>query len=99
MGRFIVEELLRTGKHKVTAITREDSTSVLPPSVNARKVNYDNQSSLVEALQGQDALVITMSVAAPPEEQNKLIEAAAAEGVPWVLPNEIFGDPLDEDIG
>jgi hypothetical protein len=36
-----------------------------------------------------------MNVMAPPDTQTKLIEAAAAAGVPWVLPNEFGGDPLD----
>jgi hypothetical protein len=94
-----VEELLKTTKHKVTAITREDSTSKLADGVLVKKVNYDNQSSLIEALQGQDALIITMSVMASPDQQTKLIEAAAAANVPWILPNEFGGDPLDLEIG
>lgn len=97
VGTFIVEALLKTGKHKVTAITRADSTSKAPAGVEVKKVNYDDQSSLVEALQGQDALIITMAVTAPPETQDKLIEAAAAANVPWVLPNEFGGDPTNEE--
>ncbi|KAJ8100226.1 hypothetical protein POJ06DRAFT_222235 [Lipomyces tetrasporus] len=98
VGKFITEELLRTGKHKVTAITREDSTNILPSGVIVAKVDYNNQSSLVDALRGQDALVITMSVMAPPGQQNRLIEAAATAGVPWVLPNEFGGDPFNKEI-
>lgn len=93
-----MEELLKTAKHKVTAITREDSTSKLADGVLVKKVNYDNQSSLIEALQGQDALIITMSVMASPDQQTKLIEAAAAANVPWILPNEFGGDPLDLEM-
>jgi hypothetical protein len=44
-------------------------------------------------------LIITMSVFAPPDTQTKLIDAAAAAGVPWVLPNEFGGDPLDKEMG
>lgn len=40
-----------------------------------------------------------MNVMAPPETQAKLIEAAATAGVPWVLPNDFGGDPLDEEVG
>jgi len=93
-----VEELLKTTKHKVTAITRENSTSKLADGVLIKKVNYDNQSSLIEALQGQDALIITISVMAPPDEQTKLIEAAAAANVPWILPNEFGGDTLNLEM-
>lgn len=39
-----------------------------------------------------DALVITLSGAAPPEQQLKLIDAAADAGVPFVLPNEWSAD-------
>ena len=99
VGRFIVEELLKTGKHTVTAITRAESTSSLPPGVQAKKVDYSDPTTLISALQGQDALMITMSVLAPPDTQTKLISAAASAGVPWVLPNEFGGDPLNVEQG
>ena len=60
----------------------------MPAGATVRKVDYDNPASLIEALQGQDALIITMGTRAPPEQQKKLIEAAAAANVPWVFPNE-----------
>ncbi|CAF3802094.1 unnamed protein product [Adineta steineri] len=94
VGKFIVDELLKIGKHKITAITREDSTSKMPPGVEVKKVNYDDPSSLVEALKGQEVLIITMAVTAPKEQQTKLIEAAAAANVPWVLPNEYGAWPV-----
>ncbi|CAF9920864.1 MAG: hypothetical protein ALECFALPRED_001648 [Alectoria fallacina] len=90
IGKFIVEELLKVGKHKVTAITRAESTSTstVPAGVEVKKVDYADQASLVEALRGQDALVITMGARAPPQPQMRLIDAAAAANVPWVFPNE-----------
>lgn len=83
----------------MTAITRTDSTNTFPSGVVIKKVDYADQTSLVSALQGQDALIITMSVFAPPDTQTKLIEAAAAAKVPWILPNEFGGDPLDVEQG
>ena len=94
MGKHITEELLRAGKHKVTAITRSDSANATPAGVEVKRVSYDDHGSLVAALQGQDALVITMNARAPPEQQAQLIEAAAAAKVPWVLPNEYGYDTL-----
>ena len=88
MGKYITEALLTAGKHEITAITRADSTSTVPAGVEIRRVSYDDQASLVEALQGQDVLIITMGIRAPPEQQTKLIEAAATAKVPWVFPNE-----------
>jgi hypothetical protein len=90
--------LLKIGKHKITAITRADSTSKLPSGVEVKKVNYDDPSSLIEALKGQEVLVITMAATAPPEQQTKLIDAAAAANVPWVLPNEYGGDPTEVEM-
>jgi NmrA-like family len=62
--------------------------STVPEGVDIKKIDYADQASLVAALQGQDALIITMSVSAPPDHQTKLIEAAATANVAWVLPNE-----------
>ena len=64
-----------------------------------KKVDYNDHSSLVEALKGQDALIVTMGVTAPPDQQSKLFEAAAAADVPWVIPNEFGGDGLNEEVG
>jgi len=90
--------LLGTGKHTVTAITRADSTTKLPDGLQVKKVNYDDPSSIVEALRGQDALIITMGVMAPHDQESKLIEAAAEANVPWILPNEWSPDTADESL-
>jgi hypothetical protein len=82
----------------VTAITRVDSSSVIPDGVKVAKVNYDDQSSLVTALQGQDVLIITMSVSAPKDQQMKLVDAAAEAGVPWVFPNTWGFDLANESF-
>ncbi|KAJ9615148.1 ATP synthase F0 subcomplex subunit OSCP atp5 [Cladophialophora chaetospira] len=97
VGKHIVEALLKTGKHQVTAITRANSTSKLSDGVTVAKVDYDDQSSLVEALKGHDALLISIAVSAQ-GEQEKLIRAAAEANVPWVLPNEWGFDSANEAI-
>lgn len=94
----MTEALLKGGKHTVTAITRVDSKNELPKGVEVKKVDYSNHSSLVEALQGQDALIITMNVMAPHDQQSKLIQAAADASVPWVLPNEWSPDSTHEAL-
>ncbi|KAL9095445.1 MAG: hypothetical protein Q9165_002316 [Trypethelium subeluteriae] len=95
VGKFITEALVKAGKFKVTAITRADSSSQLPPHVETKKVDYNDQSSLVSALQGQDALVITLGVMALDAEP-KLVDAAAAAGVPWILPN-VWSPDMDNE--
>lgn len=70
----------------------------MPSGIEVKKVNYDDHSSLTEALRGQDALVITMGARAPHEQQTKLIEAAANANVPWVIPNEFGNDNASEAL-
>ncbi|KAK6221957.1 hypothetical protein LQW54_001177 [Pestalotiopsis sp. IQ-011] len=98
VGKFIVAELLKTGKHSVTAITRADSQAAMPDGVQVARVDYDDKASLVAALRGQDVLIVTMSVAAPEGAQIALNEAAAAAGVPWIMPNNWGGDHADEGL-
>lgn len=98
-GRHIVEHLLKAGQHTVTAITREDSSATPATGVKVAKVNYDNQDTLVSALKGQDALIITMSVTAPPDTSEKLVRAAAKADVPWILPDEWGIDGTNEQYG
>ncbi|KAJ7749852.1 putative isoflavone reductase family protein [Mycena maculata] len=98
MGTLITEALLKTGKHHITAITRADSTSKIPAGVEIKKVDYEDPASLTEALRGQDALIITMNVMSQGQSA-KLIEAAAAANVPWVLPNEYIYDPTETKLG
>ncbi|KAI8630681.1 putative oxidoreductase CipA [Xylariaceae sp. FL1651] len=88
IGKYIVKELLQGGKHEVTALTRADSKAKIPEGVKIAKVSYDDPTSLTQALEGQDVLVITMAITAPQDTQEKLVEAAAAASVPFVLPNE-----------
>ena len=70
----------------------------MPSGVHVKKVDYDNPSSLVEALRGQDALVITMQPMAPGDPEKKLMEAAAEANVPWVFPNEWGFDTTNEAL-
>lgn len=93
----MTEALLKTGRHTVTAITRVDSKSQLPQGVQVKKVDYSKTETLVEALNGQDALVITMNRVAG-DAQTSLIDAAGEAGVPWILPNEWSPDTASEAL-
>jgi hypothetical protein len=92
----MAEALLKTGKHVVTALTRASSASELPDGVEVKKIDYDHPSSIVEALRGQDAFIITMGAMAPKDLEPKLIEAAAEANVPWVFPNAWGFDTANE---
>jgi hypothetical protein len=84
----MAEALVKTGKHTVSALTRGESKTPLPDGVHVKKIDYNDQSSLVDALKGQDALVITLAPMAPKDTQEKLIRAAAEAKVQYILPNE-----------
>ncbi|KAI5359662.1 Putative NAD(P)-binding domain, NAD(P)-binding domain superfamily [Septoria linicola] len=97
-GSYMTAELLKTGKHTVTAISRADSNSNFPKGVRVARVDYKQPETLVEALRGQDVLVITLSVFAESTQQKALIEAAGEAEVPWILPNEWCPDTADEGL-
>lgn len=98
MGSQIADQLLKTGKHVVTAITRPNSTSHFDANINVSRVDYggDDDTALVDALRGQQALIVTMSVTAPRDTTPKLVRAAAKAGVSYVLPNW-FGHDIAND--
>lgn len=77
-------ELLKTGKHTITAVTRVDSTSEVPEGVSIKRVDYAKPETLVDALRGQDALVITLSGFVPKETSDMIVHAAGEAGVPWM---------------
>ena len=99
VGEYYVEGLQRLGKHQVTAITREDSTAKMPSGVEVKRVNYNDQSSIVRALQEQEVLLITLGVNAPRDQHSKLVRAAAEAKVPWVIPNEHGPTGDNEEVG
>ena len=90
--------MLNEGNFKITALTRADSTSKFPEGVQSKTIDYKDGNSLIAALRGQDALVITMSTFAPPGQQNALLEAAAEAEVPWVIPNDYGYDHSNTNL-
>ena len=92
----MVKYLLQARKHKVTALTRAGSSSTMPTGVEVAEINYDDPSTLVKALRGQDVLIITLAVTAPQDTQSKLISAAAEAKVPWIFPNEFGPDGANQ---
>jgi len=97
-GSFITEALLKTGKHTVTALTRHDSSSKLPEGVVVKKVDYANSETVVEALRGLEALVMTLGGYTSQETVELIIRAAGEAGVKWLLPNEWSPDSAHEGL-
>lgn len=98
LGKYIAQELVKTGKHIVTALTRSGSTNKLPEGVNSVTVDYDHETSLVEAMKGHQILIITLAVTVPPGTQSKLIKAASKAGVGYIMPNAWGSDPLNREL-
>lgn len=93
----MTEALLKTGKHTVTAITR-DASQKFPEGVVSKAIDYSKPETLVEALQNQDALVITLGGLAPEGTEAALIKAAGEAGVKWIMPNEWCPDTTNEAL-
>lgn len=86
IGSYFTKHLLATGKHSITALTRAGGKSEFPAGVHRAEIDYDDESTLVAALKGQDVLVITLSPRLYGTEL-KLVRAAAEAGVTYVVPN------------
>ena len=63
-----------------------------------KQVDYSNPETLVNALKGQEALIITLSGMAPQDTETKLVHAAGEAGVPWILPSEWAPDTANEAL-
>jgi hypothetical protein len=102
MGKHLTEHLLASKKHTITAITRPNSINKLPDGVQTVRIDYTSEaesdiSALVDALGGQQALVITMNVQALSAITN-LVRATAKAGVPYILPNWFGHDAANEKL-
>ncbi|KGO42643.1 hypothetical protein PEX1_016500 [Penicillium expansum] len=96
IGGAFAQSLLQTGQHEVTALTRKDSQGKVPEGVRSVQVNYDDDDSLVKALNGQQFLVITLSVRAPEDLHARITAAAAKAGVSYIMPNA-YGFPISPE--
>lgn len=90
LGKPILEHLIDAG-FDVTVLTRENSTSTFPASVKVAKVDYNSEPSLTAALQGQHALISTLSTDSI-DVQEMLIKAAIAARVYRIIPSEFGSD-------
>ncbi|KAJ5577652.1 NAD(P)-binding protein [Penicillium hispanicum] len=82
------------------AIQRAESTSKLPDGINVIRVDYsgEDDSALVEALKGQQVLIVTMAIPAQMVAIPKLVNAAAKAGVPYIMPNWFGHDAANDKL-
>jgi len=95
IGAPILKELIDAG-FEVTVLTRPDSASTFPSAARVVKVDYDSESSLKDALSGQDALISTITTASV-SQQHKLVDVAISAGVKRIIPSEFGSDTLNPD--
>lgn len=87
----MVQGLVEDGRYNVTVLSRQESSKTSPiPNVKVIKTDY-SESSLAEALKGQDAVVSTVAGAAL-ATQTTIIDAAVKAGVKRFLPSEFGSD-------
>ncbi|KAH7136944.1 hypothetical protein B0J13DRAFT_506722 [Dactylonectria estremocensis] len=92
LGPAILTALRESKLFEVTVLTRKESNHEFPADVKVQAVDYTSEASLVDALQGQDGLVSTLSSIGV-DNQKTLIDAAIAAGVQRFIPSE-FGSNL-----
>ncbi|KAF2083312.1 NmrA-like family protein [Saccharata proteae CBS 121410] len=95
LGPAILNEFLAS-PFNVSVLTRPDSTSTFPPSVNVITSSYE-LDSLVSAFKGQDAVISL--VGTPGFSSQKLfVDAAIAAGVRRFIPSEYGTDTASAKV-
>ena len=91
VGRSLLPDLVADVNFQVSALSRVDSSAKFPSGINLIKIDYSDQSALVEALTGQDIVISAIGGEGVLKNFDKtLIEVALAAGVKWFIPSE-FG--------
>ncbi|KAL3417505.1 NmrA-like family protein [Phlyctema vagabunda] len=96
LGPSIVTALVNAKVFHITVITRSDSQSTFPPTVDVRRVDYSSEASLVEGFRGQDAIVSVVGAAALADQQ-RIVDAAVTSGVQRFIPSEFGVDTQSLD--
>ncbi|GAA6035822.1 hypothetical protein JCM8097_005723 [Rhodosporidiobolus ruineniae] len=91
LGSFFLEELTKSD-FAVTVLSRPSSTSTFPPSVTVKHVDYSDETALIEAVKGADAVISTLSAL---DSQANLVRAAKKAGIKLFVPSE-FGNPTSK---
>ena len=96
VGAPILSALVATG-HKVSVLTRPESSATFPAAVTVHRGSYDDEAFLTEVLRGQEVLIMALNYGAYPA-QVPLIKAAAKVGVPYVVPCEFGSEATHEKL-
>ncbi|KFY35868.1 hypothetical protein V494_05520 [Pseudogymnoascus sp. VKM F-4513 (FW-928)] len=94
IGGAIFKGIVASNKFTVTVLTRPESTATYPAGIKTIQSDYSEQS-LVDAFQGQDAVVSALGAAGLAEEI-KIIDAAVKAGVKRFIPSEYGSNSKNE---
>ncbi|KAF8596575.1 NAD(P)-binding protein [Ceratobasidium sp. AG-I] len=104
VGKAFTDELLKLERNKpeVRILTRQSSIDSAPlqefkkRGATLHAISYDDEASLVKALQGVDVLISTVAGTALVSAQVPLIKAAKTAGVQTFFPSE-YGSTFEGD--
>ncbi|CEJ82525.1 hypothetical protein VHEMI02584 [[Torrubiella] hemipterigena] len=99
IGAHITAALLQTGKHSITALTRNTANTNLPAGVTLAVIDYSSPDTITAALANHTLLIITLAPNAPPTTHSILVRAAAAAGIRYIIPNSYGGDITNTSMG
>lgn len=85
LGHHLFDHLVKAG-YDLTLLTRSES-SAQPSYGQVLKGDFNDENWLKQSLQGQDALVLTISVRADPLLEARLTRAACEAGVKYIFLN------------
>ncbi|KAI0179008.1 NAD(P)-binding protein [Hypoxylon sp. FL1284] len=91
VAREIIDALLAAKKHDITILSRKAAlASPTSPEIHWKTVDYDDETSLVDALRGIHTLLSFVQILSDPDQkaQKNLINAAIAAGVKRFAPSE-----------
>ncbi|GAB1318729.1 hypothetical protein MFIFM68171_08939 [Madurella fahalii] len=91
LGQTIIDSLVARGKHDIVILSRRDAApEEIPKGAAWLKVDYQNKSSLVEALKGAHTVLSFIIVHTDPDDvaQRNLIDACVEANVKRFAPSE-----------
>ena len=78
-------------------MVRAESKGKVAEGAKVIKLDYNDDDALVSALQGQQFLIVTLGIHAPPDLHGRIVAAAGKAGVSYVMPN-VYGYPHSYDV-
>lgn len=96
VGVPVLKELIASNSFKISVLSREESKSTFPSSVNVIKSDY-SPSSLEKAFKDQDA-VISLVGSPGLAGQKTLVDAAVKAGVKRFIPSEFGSNTSSEAV-